>query len=381
MVINLKGPCSLSEHYNYETKRWVYIFGDIHVKESKCDPENSTHIKNFLTNTLNSNPDKLIDIFIERIKNDKIGKVITDESSFDECYLTDSLTHFYPCGLHMKNDECKYKNLRLHNIDTEFRYLNSTRFSYLKNDFIKLLFLFTEINKNVNIYIEENNNQFYKGYEDEEYFKEVLEEINMLFNLIKKHKLFNTTEIEENFTQLLIDNVLENVKINKQLSSVEIAKIKNAIIDTFNKCIIESQKNLKDSYTDIKLLFNEKKLLEDSDIITIYDKLNIAYEYLHKPSLCIMDAYGMSRLFKKFKTENSKRSIDNHNAMYSIFYVGNLHALNYREFLYNLGYKTLLLTDNSNFESIDFQCLNISKFNQPFFLEHTDFSNEELFVN
>ena len=52
MVINLKGPCSISEHYNYETKRWVYIFGDVHVKESKCDPKNSTHIIDFLENTL-----------------------------------------------------------------------------------------------------------------------------------------------------------------------------------------------------------------------------------------------------------------------------------------------------------------------------------------
>ena len=100
MVINLKGPCSLSEHYNYETKRWIYIFGDIHVKESKCDPENSTHIKDFLANTLKSNPNKLIDIFIERVKNDEFGKVNeVDISCYDNSYFGKILKEFFNCGL------------------------------------------------------------------------------------------------------------------------------------------------------------------------------------------------------------------------------------------------------------------------------------------
>jgi hypothetical protein len=91
-----------------------------------------------------------------------------------------------------------------------------------------------------------------------------------------------------------------------------------------------------------------------------YDRLNILDGFSH-----MMDMYLFSRMFRKFKKNKKTVSETPTNI---VVYVGNWHANNYRRLLDKLGFTHK--ESKSKTKDVDFQCVNISNFVQPFFSEH-----------
>jgi hypothetical protein len=85
----------------------------------------------------------------------------------------------------------------------------------------------------------------------------------------------------------------------------------------------------------------------------------------------LMDMYLFTRMFRKFKKNSKLYSEPPTNI---VVVVGNWHANNYRQLLDKLGFTNK--ESKSETKDVDFQCVNISNFVQPFFTEHNLKPNE-----
>jgi hypothetical protein len=126
-------------------------------------------------------------------------------------------------------------------------------------------------------------------------------------------------------------------KVDKQIEAVKYPKVKELLLEArdeiINMCKFYSKNMRKNDINS----FDFENFCEDLRYITVK----------------IMDIYLFARMFKKFEPKNI------------LVYVGETHAKNYREWLKKLGFSTK--ETFSNVEHINFQCVNISDFKQPFF--------------
>ena len=129
----IHGPVSLSEHYSDIYNKHIYIFGDIHIRNSSCPqaPGISDLIRSIIHQQLYpENSGKVIDYFLETTytRHDdpvdtrrfrKRGIYLDMEQDIDECLR--------------KNKKCRYPNFRAHYSDIRNNILEQN-FGYALSD-------------------------------------------------------------------------------------------------------------------------------------------------------------------------------------------------------------------------------------------------------
>jgi hypothetical protein len=155
------------------------------------------------------------------------------------------------------------------------------------------------------------------------------------------------------------------------LNNLEFPEIRSLIVDDFQR---EMEKSLK-FFTPkiIEMLYQLGKNVIDGNLVYSIENYNIILE-ASKNILdgfgYIMDMYLFSRMFRKFKKTKTMSEPPTN----IVVVVGNWHANNYRRLLDKLGFTHK--ESKSETKDVDFQCVNISNFSQPFFSEHNLKPNE-----
>lgn len=312
----IKGPVTLSEHKNPKYDKHIYLFGDIHVIDTYCpgdmNKNNSEYFNKFLKQLLSywreKDPDMILDYFIEfGFRGAKTPKFLIGESYLG--YYQELYNYFLNC-VKIRKNVCEFKNLRLHYSDT--------RHGFPETDIV---------NEFGQIILSKKNIQLKSNY----------------FNWDSFTKLLSSPE-----------KIFQINKIDKQIDGVKYPKVKKLLIREKNKVIITS-KFLSKKIDAIKKLML-KGLITDEVIIFDHTLLLLVKNK-------IMDIYLFARMFKEFKPKYKNQL--SKPAENILIYVGNTHATTYREWLKELGFSIKeKVSDNI---LIDYQCVNVSDFKQPFF--------------
>lgn len=115
------GPVSVSEWVN--SKKDIYVFGDIHTKKDQQCPfwgAKTIKFEKFLEQTFENNPNKIIDFYLEQRF---ISKEFERVNMASGHHLFDVAQYFDEC-FQVSKLQCKYKNVRFHYVD--IRYIPNT---------------------------------------------------------------------------------------------------------------------------------------------------------------------------------------------------------------------------------------------------------------
>jgi hypothetical protein len=355
----IKWPITLSEHYSEKFGKHIYIFGDMHVNRILCPPDESlkksTDVINFFAQLPNLKRDGeplLIDYYFELPYKDKFYK---QRESVHDNALKNINVNFYKC-LQRKKEDCQYKNVRMHYIDVRtIDVIDEIMNLLLYNSYLKVLINIFEIIK------DGKKPEFPNSLiQDMDYFgidknisindRQIMTDILFRYNRIDWKKI-------ENLTELSNEKILDLLKINKQFDNIEYPQI----------------------YAHFKTFFLEKlerffKTVLDKDHINFLKKsifmsiIDISKNYIKIRKFeqdllandVLLDIYLTSRIFRAFKDAESPKNI--------IVYVGDKHANMLRKFLkLPMNDFEEINSTKSSYLTIDMQCINISKFEQPFF--------------
>jgi len=368
----LKGPVSLTFYKNPKTGKEIYIFGDLHVYDPKCkdDKKADVDVVKFIENTLKSNPDKTIDLFIEspmktadyQIAGSKWLKWL---QSYQTGYIAAIQSHFWGCETFEKN--CPYNNLRYHYIDWRLNPGVKTNQYRLYSDIMNIgpsLILSDQIKW---VMIDVTYNDFIGS---------------------------KTMLMDGDFT---LNSILKNLKIDKQLANIKDKKTRDKIYkyiqNTYKNTIIKPSKffdtiiQYKKEWKKLSSKYNikatdTKAVKANPEIMKLINNINKFAIQASKSTYMIQDAYALTRMFRSFKNAPE--------IQYVFLYVGAHHMAFYDAILTKeLGFnrintskdslwtkvehetdpmtlQTLLSTSSKKLDSK--QCLYIGDFKQPFFV-------------
>lgn len=324
------GPVSLTAQYSKSLNKWVYIFGDIHKKESVCVPENSIHIQELIQKMID-NSDSIVDVYLESAFLQKDTKRDLQPRMFTFSYILDVEKNFEAC-LRSQNKECK--NARFHYTDVRSG-TPSTEINAL-----------TDLSDTLSLYFKYENRIMEK--EDPELRKPFL-------SIITKQLQTILQIIKNKNARTLILKILQDLKITKQLKNISDPSIAKALEThylplLFTKFPFSDQELIQDIYETLV----QENGDEPSGILL--DALIDLHKSLLFFEMLFMDLYLMARLFRSF----SKTAPGNKN----IIYAGERHVQSYRRVLEKLGFKLVL--QRFAVDETNFQCLDISGI-EPFF--------------
>ena len=379
----IKGPFSVTLHWNSDLKLMIYIFGEVHRTKTDCHlfPQ-----------------EKYVD-----------GKIVYLKSMFIEDYLkelllnTDSYIDFFvEERAHIGYDPV----LRYHK--------GSERISILRNSFMECISDIKSRNKNINCRLSRSHyfdireggttiNVVTKLYvnikklliQSNEIIKENIENFIISLTSIKNNPTFyqfindiSTISSEQEFIDVLRNYLLFHnpLLMKKMVRSSIYQTILRFILDEIKLLALPLKEQLQ---TNLKNLFiflenypvtydstgTPKKVTvssEDADIIISYVKM--FKHFLLNMEALIADAYLLSRVFKKFNINTDepkkKRGFDEPQTPHNvIIYAGDLHAKRYRKFLEN-NMNCKRLEQNTYDYSMPFHstnCINMEGIKQPLF--------------
>ena len=307
----LIGTTEIFELVSPKYKKHIYLFSDVHNRESKCEKD-SIELKYFIEQIIQSTSKK-IDFFLE------YGYIAKDEEKrpeYKDNYLNDIGKYFKDC-LTVKKTNCRFKNLRIHYADIRFR----------NNDNI-LEKLYRTLGS-----LTQNNNYDIDSWRD--YLKL---EFPSFWN--------NTLDYMKEF-----ENIYQKSKINKQILSIQDQEISNLLVSYIDNEKIAKYEILKsavDNFLGIKNLNTDE----------FREALNNIFNSLEAFIAILVDFYTLGRIFRDF--------IDKSSPNYILVYAGNSHIDNIREILLELEFE-IIESSYQLMESNLFQCIDISMFTQPFF--------------
>lgn len=375
---------SISYHTSTKYSKQIYIFGETHGSLETCKT-NKCNVYDFIVNNITNIP-KFIDVFLEIAYVTKGTKI---EYSPGQNILHKFAYDFNNCLISEK-EQCKYKNIRFHYSD-----IRQTRDKTLPLLIIMFIYYFLPLNKSINT----NYTDLLKTLQDFKTFlikPEHKSNIDYFNNSLKSHdefriyilKTFNRyklekqqneipyPEVKEMLLQYLKDKIsmvknLQDFNTNNILRIIKnIEKYKSTLISMSNKDLYvnelvkglttEEIKNLTTGEMEKLILKEAKKQKYVSE--NILELTKIIVNYIISISMPIMDVYLFARMFRNFKNVKYKYS---EQAKYIVVYVGDEHAINYRELLNRLNFKEEF-HKVSNYEKEDF-CIDISKLKQPLF--------------
>lgn len=408
-IATIVGPISLSQHWNPAFKKMVYIFGDYHTRLPHCDRVkgvgNHVAIADFFEVVLRQQREKLIDIFLEIgfMKDHVNDNTLMRSTLYKEGHLFGDVKIQWRDCLKKDKNQCiqRFPNLRMHYVDV--RLPISQKSEPQDRRFIADLDLLTSLKE-----LFENPIDDVSGLsinKSDELHRAMFTAAKTFareykFYSYKVHKPI-VLQLMDRFDkpEYLIDNLLSLVthvwsilrwdeknvnhpitekdlfylairrKTIRQLINVRNDKVRAKLYEFF------ITKRIKGLLGDtVKFYENLIRLVDDvclgktltyelkREVITDADSLG-----MREHELYIMDLYTMARLFRNFYSDDVQRQSVQH----AIIYVGDAHANSYRQFLTDIGFKTInaVMNQTTNRTHPDSRCIPLDKFTQPFFAD------------
>lgn len=378
----IKGPLSLTLHWNSNMKWMIYIFGELHDSETDCHifpqeksingkivPLKSMFIEDYIKELL-PNTDSYIDFFLEEKAH--IG-YNPDLSSYPSPFRLEILRDsFRECISDVKsrntNINCRlsrshYFDIRQGNVEGQFdlvtqiidKLTDILSDEFKKENIERFIFLFNNIINDLNfsvfIYGIAETSSDTRFFEYLQYY-----EIYSYKFLMKKMR---RSSIYETILRFILDEIkLEALKYKEKLQDI----LKN-LIELLKKYPVYLDKNR----IPIKITFSPENV---PDIIIQYVKDFRAILILINS--IVPDAYLLSRVFKKFNINTDKpekkRGFDEPQTPHNIIiYGGEDHANRYRKFLEN--HMECKRIEQNTFDDpiLASNCINMTGITQPLF--------------
>ena len=301
----IQGPIRLIELHSATLDKHIYLFGDSHKRATTCDVYDSTHILTFLRNIIKNNNDKRLDIFIETsFISHKVTPHILKRFDSGDNYLDDVRSEFKDC-LQITKAKCKYPNVNFH-------------YSDIRSSF-ELLEVLTSLTGGMRFDMIEMTPQFPK----------IMSDLMGIFGNLEKNKNY----------------ILNQTKIIKQLTNIKDVKVQQIIVQFINEKFANYDNQLRVAISD----YTNKQSMDNKFSFTLTATMFAGF---------LMDMYTISRMMRTFS--------DGHSPKHIIEYAGDAHISVMKTILTKLGFK-MVNEVVSNIKSVNYQCLDIFKFKQPFF--------------
>lgn len=331
------GPSIIVHLFNKKYLKDVYIFGELHDKNTDC-PEESMLIEDYLK-VLIENTDVFIDLFVEI---PVIKSVYEEKRGFEEYRLLKILKTLKKCVDISTRNECSLSRIHYMDIRDE-EGINIT----------PLIDVMTEIFSIDRSEDKYNNMRKY-----------LTNNRKILIEIIDK--IYNSDNQE--FVNYILKDLFKHKKINKELSKIKFEKnlLEEFIIESINNKIIQVKETQKTLIKYINLFV--LSLLKDEEIIL--EKVEKNYQYIVilanilSGFLAIyVDIYTICRMFKEFDISNIYlQPKEAHNI---IIYAGSLHSGSITEFLTSkLDFKLIEYVNST--DEYD-NCIDMSDIIQPLF--------------
>ena len=368
------GPHTLTCHWNKEYKKMIYIFGEYHSNNIKCDDlsflsTNSMLIEDFIYKLIDKT-NVFIDIFLEISAMEK--KALEYDSSFSGITNSRSLSELFN-----KLQKCIQFNTRHDNACRlsrvnyfDVRSINNKYYDVLYDYIFKILYTLIDYDDDIN----ELSNRIKKGNISKKSHRRIKREtINETYQsintIIETNKVIfdnffkNLTRDVEYVEQFWLSQMYDNVYVNHELTKISDEILVEEIKDFFEKKIREQvylNKNIFDEY--VPVILNPKSYTDY--INAVHNVFNICLDLIS----LIPDMYTICRMFKDFNIEKpaykgSDYKDQPNTANNIIIYAGDSHCKIYREFLDNLDFKNISAPQNSE----QLSCVDLRKFPLPFF--------------
>jgi hypothetical protein len=332
----VSGPISLSEHYSSKYDKHIYVFGEKHeVVEQPCrewgiPDENVIPIHLFIESVVNMS-DKTIDVFIE------VEKLLKEEeySDVQNPLIVGSDLHnireYYKPYLTLhKTDPLGFGGLtRFHY--TDVRNMYSTQY---ENLFLGLSETIQELNRQVEFYSDEVT-------------------VDILYHIMNIGNVFQLLEVKNDIWLRELVDFEEISGLKKQIDKISDRTIRSFFEKFLKKDRYPMIKFVKTEFEKILNILHEMQEELNEGVPISYSE-NRSELFTHTKTLTSlflitqMDVYLMARIFKNPEFKNV------------LIYVGNFHAIRYREWLKNFGFDLIQETSSET------KCINISTF-KPFF--------------
>jgi hypothetical protein len=331
----LGGPYVFRHMYSKEYDMTVYLFGELHSNITDCPTlvgKKFELVENYFKRLV-ENTDVFLDIYFEFPGYDK--RYYSNVEYMAPQRMQELFKKFYRCveELSRKSKECELS--RMHYIDIRtiidsFAGINET--SWLIR----------------NLLIKSNSEGLLRSF-----YKD---------NIIRIRNIFNNLN-NDNFDKYLdywLFEILSNKYVKKELERSFLEKeIYKYIKDMIKNLSTIYRKNIRNIIKGIEKNINFKK------------KFQSLLNYLIAINLPIVEAYTLSRIFKKFKIKNRlEQPVTPHNIIY---YAGSAHSLNIENFLLKIGFE-MREKVGSNIDAPEIgisdvykNCINMSKIKQPLF--------------
>ena len=341
--------------YSKEFNQLIYLFGEDHLKYSKKECEESksllhaeqqqTYIVTYIESLLQYFVTSFFDFYLERplLLEEKQLKPL--RLKYESRNINNLQKLFKGCLEILPEEECEFKNIRVHAVNARIRKESSTIVQYLKA--IQLLIPIYEIcvGDYPDCSVEEKDIESKMGTNWQEVLHPVKKlptgkynksDINQLFEIDMKSKV----EKEIN----LIDKTkfnLDNKKIIKNMLLDELLQVRQILYKTYEitQQVISDVENY--------ILGIEKFDLES--VKDNFESLKGIEDYIKNNSSKIMDIYTLARIFHKF--ESKPNQIRRHTPAYAtniIYYAGDIHSKYTQSLLIRLGFKEIYAQENKN---------------------------------
>jgi len=369
----IKGPLSITLHWNSDMKMMIYIFGEFHSSKTDCEvfpqekyingekvPVKSMFIEDYMKELL-INTDSYIDFFLEEKAHIGYDPSLTHDENVNRLQILRNT--FRECI-----SDIKSRNTNPNCILSRSHYFD-IRQGKVKGQFDVVSRLITELYILNNIYtknqdIEEFIIRFDNIREKFSYFiKQIItNSSNTEFVTFWKDTLFDYPFLKEKMNRSSQYSYIE-LFIKAEIES-ESLKYKKTMQDTIEKLFYV----LKKVGTDKQELDTNKCEKERERIIRYVGRFQ---EALIMVNSTIADGYLLSRVFKEFdintdKTEK-KRGFDEPQRPHNIIiYGGNVHANRCRKFLETIKFKRLEQNIYDDSMTVS-NCVDMKNIIQPLF--------------
>lgn len=344
----ISGPFNILRYYSEQYNMDIYLFGEKHAIDSDCpeeseeDIESTISIEKFFENLLETTS-SFLDIYLEVTP--FINLEYTGEENIEkQQFIISSLFRKLKTCIQTKTREseklCELS--RIHYVDIR---MLPEDIQYMADDFIWLC-----------------SNILRKDYNIAEFCRLNQYRITSIFSILENSDY-------ESFTKYFINQITENKLLKKELDkSFMTDKIYNYTIFKILEKLFNFNRNnfnivisvLKSNIAQNIETYNQVESYYEDEYDELYQNFVTFIQYISFVPVLLVDAYLLSRLFKKFKgikpdTPEIPKNI--------IVYAGNGHIKNIASFLELLNFSKKEHITSEIYEN----CVDVENLNYPLF--------------
>lgn len=334
LITKIVGPVSIYEYYIYfkgEFPVKIYLFGDEHVKKSLCvnnDKNNMLHLDEYMKILSKEYPSKFVDYFLEIDTQQR-------ENLIDKSQKINNTSYIHDLYFSLEKQSKINKNFRKHLTD-------------IRPELLQILVDLRD---------------------------ELISVIKMNISNSDKYLFFKTfvLSLNWNIDSHLLDFKLIYVRILKQFKNSRLStRIIDHLIKNLNLLCKEIENNYISKLNSIKHQYIDAlnpNYLDTKNGELVSEIIQKSESFLDIYTL-ITDYYTFGRMFKKYDiTRNFSHP---EFATNIIVYFGDAHINNIRNLLNLVPSTNEVSFSISDKNGINYQCLNISNFQRPFFIKEND---------